>query len=129
MIRYTLLSVFALLLPTACGGNDLKQLKQSQNSDGAKECMKCDLTGANLAHAQLAYVDLTGANLSVANLAYTDLTGANLYRSDLTSANLAYADLTDADLTWADLKRAYLADVIGANFTGALNGESKYLKD
>ena len=44
MLRYTFLSIFALLLLTACGGSDLDQLEQS----GFKECVGCDLSGANL---------------------------------------------------------------------------------
>jgi len=62
MLRYIFLSVFALLLLTACGGNDLDRLEQS----GFKECVGCDLSGANL----------TGANLTEARL--SDLTGPSL---------------------------------------------------
>ena len=102
MLRYLFLSVFALLLLTACGGNDLDQLEQS----GFKECVGCDLSGANLYLADLPGADLTGANL----------TGANLSAANLTGADLAEADLTEADL----------AGVIGADFTGALNVPAKY---
>ena len=38
MLRYVFLSVFALLLLTACGGNDLNQFKQS----GFNQCVECD---------------------------------------------------------------------------------------
>ena len=57
IIRYIFLSVFALLLLTACGGSDLEKLKQS------KECAKCDVSGANLIE-----VNQSGTNLDVAIL-------------------------------------------------------------
>ena len=94
MLRYIFLSVFALLLLTACGGNDLDQLEQS----GFKECVGCDLSGANLYLADLPGVNLTGANL----------TGANLYK-----AARSRADLTGANLTGANLTGARLSDLTG----------------
>jgi uncharacterized protein YjbI with pentapeptide repeats len=60
LLRYIFLSLFALLLLTACGGNDLDQLEQS----GFNECVGCDLSGADLTGANLADVigaDFTGA--------------------------------------------------------------------
>ena len=62
MIRYIFLSLFALLLLKACGGNDLDQLKKD------KFCSECDLSGA----------DLTGVNLRGAELRKADLSEANL---------------------------------------------------
>tara|TARA_B100001245_G_C22482150_1_gene245758 strand:- start:38 stop:310 length:273 start_codon:yes stop_codon:yes gene_type:complete len=62
IIRYIFLSVFALLLLTACGDSDLDKLKQS------KECAKRDLSGANLIEVNLGAVNLSGANLDVAIL-------------------------------------------------------------
>ena len=115
MLRYVLLSVFALLLLTACGGSDLDKFEQSLFS----ECVECDLYGVDLSQAVLYRADLTGAYLSVA-----DLTGADLTRADLTDARLA-----GADLNGANLYGAILDDVIGADLTGALNVPKKYLKD
>ena len=42
MLGYVFLSVFALLLLTACGGSDLDKLIET------KECVECDLPGADL---------------------------------------------------------------------------------
>jgi uncharacterized protein YjbI with pentapeptide repeats len=82
--------VFALLLLTACGGNDLDQLEQS----GFKECVGCDLSGANL----------TGANLTGAWLRDANLTDANLYGANLDGA-------TGADFTGAlNVPAKYLKD-------------------
>ena len=108
MLRYIFLSVFALLLLTGCGSN-VDKLKET------KECVKCDLTGADLSRA---YVDgyLSGFDLTGANLTGADLTGANL-----TGATLTGATLTEANLTGANLTNAYLntADLTGLDLSGA----------
>jgi hypothetical protein len=139
IIRYLIFSVLTLLLFTACGGTDLDRLIKT------RECVKCDLsganlrwanlTGANLNEANLYEANLTGANLTGANLGGADLigayltgaylTGANLYEANLTGADLTGAYLGGADLTGTDLIGAYLtgADLTGANLTGTyLNG-------
>ena len=113
MLRYLFLSVFALIFLTACGGNDLYKLIET------KECVECELSGANLAEAKLSGANLTGAILSDAWLVDADLSGANL-----SAANLTRANLTDVTLAGANLD-----GVIGADFTGALNVPKKYLKD
>ena len=68
-----------------------------------------------------------------ANLKDADLTGAHLFRAklpgaDLTGADLVWANLSGANLSGADLLGANLDNVIGADFTGALNVPAKYLK-
>ena len=75
-----------------------------------------------------------GANLKDADLSGADLAGAYLFRAklpgaDLTGANLVWTDLSGADLSGADLLGANLDNVIGADFTGAINIPLKYLKD
>jgi hypothetical protein len=52
--------------------------------------------------------NLTGANLACADLTGANLTGANLYSADLAGANLTGANLTGADLTGANLYGANL---------------------
>jgi|TARA_B100002003_G_scaffold85626_1_gene80143 uncharacterized protein YjbI with pentapeptide repeats len=81
MLRLVCLSVFALLLLTACGGNDLDQLIHSKLLTEIEKCEGCDLAGT----------ELSGANLTRANL-----TGARLTEANLTRANLAAANLKDA---------------------------------
>jgi len=135
MLRYIFLSVMALLLLSACGGNDLAKLNETNR------CPKCDLrgadlTGANLSGANLSGANLSGANLTKADLQWADLSEANLvgaYLIDayLIDANLAGANLTGADLDRADLQGAKLVGgkqegaildcVIGADFANALN--------
>ena len=53
------------------------------NPEVDKDCMGCDLNGADLSDA-----DLTGANLSNVNLSHANLTGADLSHVDLSGANL-----------------------------------------
>jgi len=55
--------------------------------------------------------------------------GAKLPGADLTGANLVWTNLVWADLSGADLLGANLDNVIGADFTRALNVPAKYLKD
>ena len=64
-----------------------------------------------------------------ANLKDADLSGADLSGADLTGADLVWANLSGADLSGADLLGANLDNVIGADFTGALNVPAKYLGD
>ena len=88
MLRYIFLSVFALLLLTACGNKDLNQFKQS----GFTDCEKCDLSR----------VDLSGADLSNAKLFRAQFVGANLTGAYLGDTHLAGANLTGANLTNVD---------------------------
>jgi uncharacterized protein YjbI with pentapeptide repeats len=57
--------------------NPIKQLLQT------KECLKCNLKGANLINA-----NLIGANLKDADLSYANLSGANLIGANLKGANI-----------------------------------------
>ena len=85
-----------------------------------------DLTGANLAGADLTSallvrVDFTGTDLAHAYLYGADLSGARFVRADLTGAALSGTRLTDADLTRARLTDAdlYGAALSGADLSGA----------
>jgi hypothetical protein len=64
MLRYLFLSVFALLLLTACGGNDLDRLIHSKLLTDTARCERCDLSETDLSMADLGGVngaDFTGA--------------------------------------------------------------------
>ena len=95
----------------------------------AEALLKMAQAGANLKDA-----DLSGADLSDRILQAADLSGAYLFRADLSGAYLNGADLSSATLIWtnlsgADLLGANLDNVIGADFTGAINVPAKYLGD
>ena len=75
----------------------------------------------NLSGADLARADLRGAYLLGADLRRAILSGANLARAKLGQANFDGADLTTANLSkanlaWASLQRAVL---VGTDLTGA----------
>ena len=75
-----------------------------------KECVRCDLRGANLKSA---------------NLEYADLRAAYLYGADLRGASLEGADLTDANLRDAKIDLTDFLNVMSAKFcnTTMLYGE------
>jgi uncharacterized protein YjbI with pentapeptide repeats len=75
-----------------------------------------DLSGANLAWADLLAADLREANLRGADLSKANLSEANLKRADLSDANLAWADLREANLLAADLRGA---DLLAAKLSKA----------
>lgn len=74
----------------------------------------CNLAGANLAHCNLAGARMANANLYKATLVGADLTGARLTRATLTSADLTGAILYKANLAGADLSDANMSMVSGA---------------
>ena len=90
----------------------------------AEALLKMAQAGANLKDA-----DLSGADLSDRILPAADLSGAYLNGADLSSATLIWTNLSGADLSGADLLGANLDNVIGADFTGAINVPAKYLGD
>ena len=100
----------------------------------AEALLKMARAGANLKDADLSGADLSerilqAADLSGADLSGADLTGAYLFRAKLPGADLTGANLVWTDLSGADLLGANLDNVIGADFTGAINIPLKYLKD
>ncbi len=79
---------------------DIKRLLKTN------DCQGCDLSGVNLAGADLSYnklqnADLRGANLDGVNLRQTDLRHANLDGASLRNANLISTDFRDATFTKA----------------------------
>jgi uncharacterized protein YjbI with pentapeptide repeats len=76
----------------------------------SKECVGCDLRGANLAG-----LDLSGANLQAADLTGVNLEGAKLENAILTDADLSQANLTNADLGCATVNFNLRADQETAN--------------
>ncbi len=101
--------------PAKDNSQQVKQLLET------KQCIKCDLRGANLEKAKLEAANLEGANLEGANLAGADLkntylVGANFSKANLTKANLEAAKLMAANLSEANL---FDADLQGANLQGA----------
>lgn len=75
-----------------------------------RECLRCDLRGADLSHKRLRGVNLSGAYLIGANLETADMRDANLSGAWLNGANLQHANLTGSSLHGAHLIDADLTD-------------------
>jgi uncharacterized protein YjbI with pentapeptide repeats len=74
-----------------------------------RDCVGCNLQGADLSHFCVKGGNLTGANFDRVKAHYMCMSQANFTRvtfrgADLTGANLANSNLTDADLTGAKLE-------------------------
>jgi uncharacterized protein YjbI with pentapeptide repeats len=85
----------------------------------ASRCL--DLSGADLAFANLSNANLVGICLERTELGNANLAGADLRGTTLSGANLTQADFTGADLSGAVLDSATLrmASMAGASLTGA----------
>ena len=129
MLRYIFLSVFALLLLTACGDGRNGQLG-GKVTDNDSQPTKSDTSGVGKDVAQFLGHSIP-KSCHECNLRMADLTGAKLSRVDLSGtqlymANLSGADLSGANLTEADFFGANLDGVIGADLSGALNVPPRY---
>jgi len=93
----------------------------------APRCL--DLSGADLAFANLANANLVGICLERTDLASANLVGADLQGTTMSGANPTHADLTGANLSLAVLDSAVLrmASMAGANLTEAnlLNADAR----
>ncbi|MFB2975836.1 pentapeptide repeat-containing protein [Microseira sp. BLCC-F43] len=109
-----MLSVGKVRVETTESGSDpsalVKQLLET------KECLRCNLPGANLSSADLKAVNLAGANLQGAKLEGAYLVGANLDKANLTEANLKRVNLALGSVQEAVLQNA---DLRGVNLQGA----------
>jgi uncharacterized protein YjbI with pentapeptide repeats len=89
-------------------GADLREANLGSADLYGANLQGADLQGANLTDAQLDNANLDGANLRDVTLQWTNLEGANLQRTDLSSVNLEWAHLVSTDLREANLKQAKL---------------------
>ncbi|HEY9704718.1 MAG TPA: pentapeptide repeat-containing protein, partial [Allocoleopsis sp.] len=91
-----------------------------------KQCINCNLAGADLSGMNLKGVNLTGANLQNAKFNQTqlesaNLNGANLQNADLINSNLTYTNLIGANFKNANLSKSHFenANLMMANFENA----------
>lgn len=106
----------AILLMAYAGTafSDCKNARCTENKGKLarmKQCVRCDLSFADLGGMNLNRANLEGANMSYANLKGADLGAANLKKT-----NLSYADLRGVNLRGANLTNAVL---VAANLSGA----------
>ena len=107
MLRYIFLSVFALLLLTACGDGRNGQLG-GKVTDNDSQPTKSDTSGVGKDVSQFLRHPIP----------------KSCHECDLRMADLSGANLTEADFFGANLD-----GVIGADLSGALNVPDKYVKD
>ncbi|MDJ0633628.1 MAG: pentapeptide repeat-containing protein [Xenococcaceae cyanobacterium MO_188.B29] len=109
----------AILVSNSTINQDVNQ--QVQKLLTTKECIRCNLQGADLSGADLQEANLEGANLEGANLQQAQLKQAYLVGANLSQANLEEVDLNSANLTLAKLPNSVLknADLKGANLQAA----------
>ena len=95
-----------------------------------KECVRCNLAGADLSGAKLAGANLEGVNLQGANLEGATLETAYLVGANLDQANLSKVNLNHANLTLGSLQGTVLknADMGAINLQGA-NAQGANLQD
>jgi len=75
---------------------------------GKRDCVACDLRGADLTNQCVKTGDLSGAKFDDAKLvlmcmSYANFSGASFRNADLAGANLAHARLDGADFSGANL--------------------------
>ena len=112
--------LFALTLVVAVSGFACGDL-QCPNESVAGNFSSADLTGCNLASANIESTNLSNANLAGVDLSSSDIRNSNFSGADLTGANFTSADLANINFSNADLTNAIFssADLPNANFTGA----------
>ena len=105
---------------TAFKPADVERVKAAYNCPGC-DLSETDLTGVNLAYADLQKANLSKSKLTGVQLGQANLAGANLSDADLTGAKLNMTNLTGAKLTGAKLTEAHLyyAVIKGADFSKA----------
>ncbi|MDJ0554622.1 MAG: serine/threonine-protein kinase [Microcoleaceae cyanobacterium MO_207.B10] len=124
-------SISELFTPNICFDDNkciASNINQLQNIG---ECIKCDLTGANLENTNLENASLQGALLENANLQNTNLQNANLTLTNLRNTSINDQTILNPKwrLVWQIVNNKYqdlnlkIADLSGA-FLGGVNLEN-----
>lgn len=115
-------------LAHAANPKDIAHLKGTKK---LAECVRCDLSDADMRNgffqlANLIEANLSGVKADGANMAGTQLHRANLSKGSFTYTNFSGAQFHSADLRDADFSNAWFnwawfpdTKLDGANFTGA----------
>ena len=116
------LKIFLTLSITILSVGDVKANEKHMNLLrllSKSQCNYCNLSKADLVHAQLSNSSLEKANLAEANLSGAILDGANLKGADLRKTILYSCSLRSADLSGANLKGADFreSDLTNAKYT------------
>jgi uncharacterized protein YjbI with pentapeptide repeats len=128
-----ILQIMLLFVATvhAAAAANPKDVARAKNTSQIAECIRCDLSGADLREgffqlANLIEANLSGGKFDGANMAGTQLNNANLSNASFTYTNFSGAQLQGADMRGANFSRAWFnwawlagAKLDGADFTGA----------
>lgn len=129
--RRTPLVLAAIALATAAHAADPKDLARVKKKAGLTECVRCDLSGADLRDgffqfANLIEADLTRVKADGANMAGVQFNGAKLREGTFVYVNFSGTQFQEADLRGANFSNAWFnwawfagAKLDGADFTGA----------
>lgn len=134
LLRQILLfSTLALVAATSLShAADPKDIKRAQDGSGIGECMRCDLSNADMRKgffqlANLIDANFSGSKIDGANMAGAQLQGAKMPNVSATFTNFSGAQLQNVDLRGANLTKAWFnwawlagAKLDGANFSGAI---------
>jgi uncharacterized protein YjbI with pentapeptide repeats len=130
-LRFLLAVIAVFGLAGSAIGAKPKDVARAKNAKQIAECVRCDLSGADLRNgffqlANMIEANLSGAKFDGANMAGTQLHNANLSNGSFTYTNFSGAQFHGADLRNADFTNAWFnwawfpnTKLDGANFTGA----------
>lgn len=108
-----------------------KDIARVKNTSNFGECIRCDLTNADLRDGFFQLANMIEANLSGAKFDRANMAGAQLNDANLSNASFVYTNFSGAQFQGADLRGANFsnawfnwawfagAKLDGANFTGA----------
>ena len=131
MLMLLAISILLLAAATHAFAAKSKDIARAKNVAKMSECVRCDLTKAQLAHgffqlANFVEADLSGANFDGANLAGAQLDNAKAVNASFVYTNFSGTRLLGADLRGANLSNAWLnwtsfagANLEGTNFANA----------
>jgi uncharacterized protein YjbI with pentapeptide repeats len=122
-------AVLAVLAAATAFAANRKDIARAKNTHQIAECVRCDLSGADMRHgffqlANMIEANLANAQFDGANMAGVQLMNANLSHGSFTFTNFSGAQFQGADMRGADFSNAWFnwswlagAKLEGANFT------------
>jgi uncharacterized protein YjbI with pentapeptide repeats len=131
LARATLWLIAASWLVGAASAADPKDVKRAKNTDKFGECLRCDLSNADLRDGQFQLANMIDANLSGAKFDGANMAGAQLNNANLSGGSFTFVNFSGAQLQGADMRNANFtnawfnwawltgAKLDGANFTDA----------
>jgi uncharacterized protein YjbI with pentapeptide repeats len=129
--RFAVAALVASAAASAIHAANPKDVARAKNTRQIAECVRCDLSNADLRGGFFQLANMIDANLSGgkfdgANMAGVQLNGANLSGGSFVYTNFSGAQFQGADLRNADFTNAWFnwawftgAKLDGADFTGA----------